>query len=296
MQRICPVLGILAGAAAAAAQQPVLVWVDMDPSRPGFQAVAHAPPGTTTIPGVGVYIWDPSGGNLVLSLGFLGGLDRGISFGHIPGGSQGMVTGLTGHAGMPVNPANTGWTFPAMQPGFPGPEVQYIELGATALAPIHTIPIAPVFTVDIHLSGAAAGDVYRFALLDLVTLWLGGTGGAFTTDAANPLRTGGDSVPDHTPSLLGFDADVAQPVPPAAFAVDYVDGGWGPAEIRIGSCYANCDRSTTPPVLNVADFTCFLQEFATGRLYANCDGSTNAPVLNVADFTCFLQQFAAGCP
>jgi hypothetical protein len=30
--------------------------------------------------------------------------------------------------------------------------------------------------------------------------------------------------------------------------------------------------------------------------YANCDGSTTAPVLNVADFTCFLQKYAAGCP
>ena len=30
--------------------------------------------------------------------------------------------------------------------------------------------------------------------------------------------------------------------------------------------------------------------------YANCDGSTSAPVLNVLDFTCFLQKFAAGCP
>ena len=61
-------------------------------------------------------------------------------------------------------------------------------------------------------------------------------------------------------------------------------------------CYANCDSSTTAPVLNVADFTCFLQRFAAGESYANCDGSTTAPVLNVADFTCFLQSFAAGCP
>lgn len=30
--------------------------------------------------------------------------------------------------------------------------------------------------------------------------------------------------------------------------------------------------------------------------YANCDASTNPPVLNVADFTCFLQKYAAGCP
>ncbi len=63
-----------------------------------------------------------------------------------------------------------------------------------------------------------------------------------------------------------------------------------------GACYANCDGSTTAPVLNVADFTCFLQRFAAGESYANCDNSTSPPVLNVADFTCFLQSFAAGCP
>src|SRR5262245_40554727 len=28
--------------------------------------------------------------------------------------------------------------------------------------------------------------------------------------------------------------------------------------------------------------------------YPNCDGSTSAPVLNVADFACFLNHFAAG--
>ena len=61
-------------------------------------------------------------------------------------------------------------------------------------------------------------------------------------------------------------------------------------------CYPNCDGSTAAPVLNVADFTCFLQRFAASDPYANCDGSTTAPVLNVADFTCFLQSFAAGCP
>jgi hypothetical protein len=61
-------------------------------------------------------------------------------------------------------------------------------------------------------------------------------------------------------------------------------------------CYANCDGSTATPVLNVADFTCFLQRYAAGESYANCDGSTAVPVLNVADFTCFLQSYAAGCP
>jgi hypothetical protein len=62
-----------------------------------------------------------------------------------------------------------------------------------------------------------------------------------------------------------------------------------------GGCYANCDGSTTEPILNVADFTCFLTKFAGGDPYANCDGSTTEPILNVADFTCFLTKFAAGC-
>jgi hypothetical protein len=70
-------------------------------------------------------------------------------------------------------------------------------------------------------------------------------------------------------------------------------------------CYANCDQSTTTPILNVEDFTCFINEFAAATglphqqqltHYANCDQSTTAPVLNVEDFTCFINSFAAGCP
>jgi probable HAF family extracellular repeat protein len=65
---------------------------------------------------------------------------------------------------------------------------------------------------------------------------------------------------------------------------------------RPPACYANCDGSTIPPVLNVGDFTCFLQRFAAADPYANCDQSTTPPILNIGDFTCFLQSFAAGCP
>jgi hypothetical protein len=69
-------------------------------------------------------------------------------------------------------------------------------------------------------------------------------------------------------------------------------------------CYANCDASTQAPVVNTADFTCFLQQYsagvtlATGQQqghYANCDASTVFPQVNTADFTCFLQKYAAGC-
>jgi hypothetical protein len=60
-------------------------------------------------------------------------------------------------------------------------------------------------------------------------------------------------------------------------------------------CYANCDHSTAPPILNVNDFVCFLNKYAVGDAYANCDGSTLPPVLNVNDFVCFLNAYAAGC-
>src|SRR5678815_991124 len=63
-----------------------------------------------------------------------------------------------------------------------------------------------------------------------------------------------------------------------------------------GPCYANCDGSVAAPCLNVNDFSCFLNRYASGDPWANCDGSTNPPVLNVNDFSCFLNLFAAGCP
>jgi hypothetical protein len=64
----------------------------------------------------------------------------------------------------------------------------------------------------------------------------------------------------------------------------------------LAACYANCDGSTVPPVLNVLDFNCFLNRFSAGNSYANCDGSTQPPILNVLDFNCFLNRFSAGCP
>jgi hypothetical protein len=89
--------------------------------------------------------------------------------------------------------------------------------------------------------------------------------------------------------VIAFDNRFQNSATPAGRSI-VITSGTGP-----GPCYANCDSSTAQPVLNVADFTCFLQRFAAGEGYANCDQSTTAPVLNVADFTCFLQRFAAGC-
>ncbi len=60
-------------------------------------------------------------------------------------------------------------------------------------------------------------------------------------------------------------------------------------------CYANCDNSTSPPILTANDFQCFLNMFAAGNAYANCDGSCNAICLTANDFQCFLNAFATGC-
>jgi trimeric autotransporter adhesin len=59
------------------------------------------------------------------------------------------------------------------------------------------------------------------------------------------------------------------------------------------NCYANCDQSTTPPVLNVEDFSCFINRFAVRDPYANCNLDEH---IDVSDFMCFINRFAAGCP
>lgn len=81
----------------------------------------------------------------------------------------------------------------------------------------------------------------------------------------------------------------------AGFAVRVERERGGVDEVRGEFCYANCDNSTTPPVLNVIDFQCFLSKFAGGDPYANCDGSTVPPVLSANDFMCFLNSYGAGC-
>jgi hypothetical protein len=47
--------------------------------------------------------------------------------------------------------------------------------------------------------------------------------------------------------------------------------------VASSTCYANCDGSATPAVLDINDFVCFLDRFAAGDAYANCDGSTTPP-------------------
>jgi hypothetical protein len=146
------------------------------------------------------------------------------------------------------------------------------------------------------ICAAASAQVYRAVPLppgERPVIFEGGpdTGDALewtTIDSGGGRLSGGPFAVDGT--VGQFDAALLSG-PSEDFELQ--SGFWGPIE-PLG-CWANCDGSTQTPVLNVADFTCFLQKFSAGDPYANCDGSTQAPVLNVADFTCFLQKFAQGC-
>ena len=49
-----------------------------------------------------------------------------------------------------------------------------------------------------------------------------------------------------------------------AFSVVFTNGNAGVYTAPLVPCYPNCDSSTTQPILNVLDFSCFLNSFAAG--------------------------------
>jgi hypothetical protein len=124
--------------------------------------------------------------------------------------------------------------------------------------------------------GSASGEMFAMGLHT-------GLGAMFGTDIDSDLFT--INLATGARTFIGTMADQLGLSTNRGFAV-----------VSASVCYPNCDNSTTAPVLNVQDFTCFLQRYAAGESYANCDNSTVQPVLNVQDFTCFLQSYAAGCP
>jgi hypothetical protein len=174
------------------------------------------------------------------------------------GGSQGVRdrrTFLTGS----IWCENVGWVNTG--DGAPGNGVQYSNLSGAD------------FGVNVSMTGALSG----FAWGENVG-WINFGGGA----AANPTE----------PARIDG---------PAARLRGYAWGeniGWVNLDLAaqgqfVGlACYANCDGSVAPPVLNVNDFVCFQALFAAGSPDADCDRSG---VLNVNDFICFQAAFAAGC-
>jgi hypothetical protein len=190
-----------------------------------------------------------------------------------------------------------------------------------------TDPVSSAVVIPGALWGSTLGNIQqnnRGQILFLASLTDDGSGTVFSTNnqalmAWDPV--GGLTMVyrkgDDLSSVVGFSPDSISMGAPGngnaeggsnmladngwfTFGVSFSIQGTNSAIVRgklpaAASCYANCDGSTTAPILNVADFTCFLQKYAAGDPYANCDASTTPPVLNVADFTCFLQKYAAGC-
>jgi streptogramin lyase len=162
--------------------------------------------------------------------------------------------------------------------------------GRTDLQALASSPTGDLYALGINLSG----QLFRLDPTTGAATLVGGGGMGGDTQALTFMPDG--TLYASRSNLLRIDpATGGATVIGATGSTDLrgmaVLAGGGPPP-----CYANCDGSTASPVLNVADFTCFLQKFSLGDPYANCDGSTGVPLLNVADFTCFLQKFAQGCP
>lgn len=216
----------------ACCESCVVVEVDLDASQQGIQTSLSVAPGTRWVRDVTIWIRDPTASAQVHSIGYLGGLNRGLAFGHMPETAQvGRVEGIAVTALVPVVPGHAAAVNQGIEPMFDGPEVQYFESGDFGAAPgvIPANPTSPVVTLDIELAEAGDGDVFRFHLGDKTAEWIaglgGGAGGAFSTSDVNTLESGGDACPDGTRSSAGVDEDLPAPVPPALFQVDYRDGG-----------------------------------------------------------------------
>ena len=63
---------------------PVQVIVDMDADTPGIQSTVTVPACTAVVHEVAVYIIDPLHQRTLWSIGYVGGLDRGIAWGTCP--------------------------------------------------------------------------------------------------------------------------------------------------------------------------------------------------------------------
>lgn len=86
---------------------------------------------------------------------------------------------------------------------------------------------------------------------------------------------------------------------PGSPAIDAGDTGlyFGPladydGNIRgVAASSSPTGTSLNGPIIDMGAF-----EFFVEPCYANCDGSTTPPILNIDDFTCFINRFAQGCP
>jgi hypothetical protein len=280
----------------AMAQVPVQVIVDMDPDQPGIQSLVQLRQCETVAHDIAVYIIDPINQRSLYSIGYLGGIDRGIGFGHTPdNGNDGSVVALSAAYGAPANPGNTAWITPGFISMFAGAEINYIEAGADSPAVLSAQPANPIFTVDVTLRSASTGDEYRFYLVDVVAAWAGVGYGAFSTTAPiNALDCGGDSVPDQTITSAGIDPDDPAPSPPAAFSVDYIDGPvrGGGAVIQIIPKLGDINADA---IVNASDLLIVIGAWGPCAPDPPCDADVNGDgAVNVVDLLQVISNWG-GC-
>jgi hypothetical protein len=207
----------------------------------------------------------------------------------------------------------TSWPFTNLPPGYTvhalwGSSPLYAILGADNASSLFGTIDSLHFTL---IGSTGRGDLEALALGPAQSLLALGTDNGGTLCQINPATgaatvIGGGGFGDaRAMTTLAGGAIVAAgsnllSVDPATGATTLI-GPTGYSDIRglvfMSPCYADCQAGGPPPILNVLDFTCFLNRFAAGHPYANCDQSTTPPVLNVADFLCFMNAFAsaAGC-
>lgn len=117
---------------------------------------------------------------------------------------------------------------------------------------------------------------------------------AVTHEMVLSLSENGEPPIPYTSGLVGVDP--LHPFPQIGIVVESKVFGCRQNTLTLYAdavaCYADCDGSGQ---LNIMDFSCFLNLFASADAYCNCDGSTVNPTLNVQDFACFLNRFASGC-
>jgi len=165
----------------------------------------------------------------------------------------------------------------------------YSPAAGAQLFPLPPAPYQQAFSpTTINNAGQIAGQIY-----------IQGSPRSCIYDAENGFRDLNDpAVVAGIPA--GFVLMYTSRINNNGWIVGYGAGGGGMYKSFVlrprEACYANCDGSSVPPVLNVSDFICFQTRFAAGDPYVNCDGSSVPPVLNVSDFVCYLNRFAAGCP
>ncbi|MBL9031251.1 MAG: beta-propeller fold lactonase family protein [Phycisphaerae bacterium] len=175
--------------------------------------------------------------------------------------------------------AAVGWQTTLVSEGSAAPAQLTLISNMIALAQANKVGLI----VKGRVGGESRGYVYRS---DTSLFQSDRAGQSLTPSALRALAAAGSEltytvVPFGTQTRMGIDRDLD----------GILDGDVGDP-----TCYANCDGSTIPPVLNVNDFSCFLNKFGAGDPGANCDGSVVPPVLNINDFVCFVNKFSTGCP